>query len=117
MLASLPMRFVNPLVAARPRFAPLVVLFLSLSSISVPADAQTTPDSPPRQPDPRIADTLDQLAKVRNFRQTALSPDGKQIAWVVETAAGGMEIQLAGPAESRANPTHHGGSKPIRLLR
>ncbi len=95
MLASLPMRFVNSLVAARPRFAPLVVLFLSLSSISVPADAQNTPDSPPRQPDPRIADTLDQLAKVRNFRQTALSPDGKQIAWVVETAAGGVEIQLA----------------------
>jgi dipeptidyl aminopeptidase/acylaminoacyl peptidase len=107
MLASLPMRFVNPLLPVRFRFALIVVLLLSFCSLIVPACAQSTPSSPssaPRQPDPRIGETLSQLEKVRNFRQTALSPDGKQIAWVVDTAAGGTEIQLAhlqNPAETQ----------------
>jgi dipeptidyl aminopeptidase/acylaminoacyl peptidase len=107
MLASLPMRFLNSVISGRLRFAPLVVLLLSFPSTFVPAGAQSTSlstVSAPRQPDPRIGETLNQLAKVRNFRQTALSPDGKRIAWVVDTPAGGTEIQLASlqnPAEAQ----------------
>lgn len=98
------MRFVNPVIPFRLPFAQLVVLLLSVSGAFVPVGAQSAPISAtaaPRQPDPRIGETLDQLAKVRNFRQTALSPDGKQIAWVVDTTAGGTEIQLT----NLQNPT------------
>ena len=94
----------NSSIFSRRSFAPVVVLFLSLVSTFPPVFAQTAPDSSARQPDPRIGETLDQLARVRNFRQTALSPDGRQIAWVVDTTGGGTEIQLAGlqnPAETR----------------
>jgi len=98
------MRLAKSLVCSRPTFALVVVLFLSVACAVQPAVAQNAPNPAPRQPDPRIGATLDQLAKVRNFRQTAISPDGKQIAWVVDAAVGGTEIQLASlanPAEAR----------------
>jgi len=53
--------------------------------------------------DPRIANVLAELEKTRAIRQTALSPDGQWLAWVVD-ADGGTEIQLAAmadPARSR----------------
>jgi dipeptidyl aminopeptidase/acylaminoacyl peptidase len=54
--------------------------------------------------DPRIANVLSELEKTRSIRQAALSPNGQQIAWVVDGAAGGTEIQIAAiadPAHSR----------------
>jgi dipeptidyl aminopeptidase/acylaminoacyl peptidase len=51
--------------------------------------------------DPRIANVISELEKTRNLHQAALSPDGQQIAWVVD-ADGGTEIQTA----STADPAH-----------
>jgi len=39
----------------------------------------------PRAVDPRIDDLLDQLDKVRSIDAVQLSPDGRQLAWVVHT--------------------------------
>jgi len=39
----------------------------------------------PRAVDPRIDDLLDQLDKVRSIDAVKLSPDGRQLAWVVHT--------------------------------
>lgn len=38
---------------------------------------------------PSIKDTVDHLFKVKTFQQAALSPDGKQVAWVQELTVGG----------------------------
>jgi dipeptidyl aminopeptidase/acylaminoacyl peptidase len=51
--------------------------------------------------DPRIASVVSQLEETRVIRQVALSPDGHQIAWVVDRE-GGSEIQVA----PTADPTH-----------
>ena len=49
--------------------------------------------------DPRIDSVLNDLGKVRSIYQTALSPDGKMIAWVVAGEEGGKrsgsEIEVA----------------------
>jgi len=73
---------------------------LLLLAINLPA--QTTAASAPR--DPRIDTVLADLGKVRSLYQTAISPDGKTIAWVVQgEEAGkhnGSEIEIA----TLANP-------------
>ena len=46
--------------------------------------------------DPRIGQILDSLGKVQNISQTAISPDGQHLAWVLGGKAG-SEIMLAGP--------------------
>src|SRR5271156_3453979 len=51
--------------------------------------------------DPRIANVLSELEKTRTIYQTALSPDGQWIAWVVG-ADEGTEIQVA----PMADPAH-----------
>ena len=51
--------------------------------------------------DPRIANVISELERTRDIHQAALSPDGQQIAWVVDGDAG-TEIQLA----STADPAH-----------
>src|SRR5271163_2913658 len=48
--------------------------------------------------DPRITSVISELEKTRNLRQVALSPDGRRIAWAVDTN-NGTEIQVAPMAE------------------
>jgi dipeptidyl aminopeptidase/acylaminoacyl peptidase len=48
--------------------------------------------------DPRIANVISELEKTRIIRQTALSPDGQMIAWVVDGNVG-TEIQIAPTAD------------------
>ncbi|AXC14173.1 tolB protein [Acidisarcina polymorpha] len=60
--------------------------------------------------DPRIDSLIDNLGKVRNLYQTAISPDGARIAWVVDGEEqgkrSGSEIEVA----PRTSP-----EKPIRI--
>jgi len=57
-----------------------------------------TPAAPAK--DPRIGQIITQLEAVRAPRQTAVSPDGKWIGWVVRTEQGrGSEIEVA-PVEN-----------------
>jgi dipeptidyl aminopeptidase/acylaminoacyl peptidase len=51
--------------------------------------------------DPRIANVISELEGTRTIRQTALSPDGQLIAWVVD-GDGRTEIQLA----ATGDPAH-----------
>ncbi|MEO6799697.1 MAG: S9 family peptidase [Rhodanobacter sp.] len=55
--------------------APLCLLLLALAP---PAAAATKPV------DPRIEQLLAQLGKARSIQAVAISPDGKQVAWVIE---------------------------------
>src|ERR1700678_3133846 len=56
------------------------------------------PPSSSKPVDPRIANVISELEKTRNIHEAALSPDGQQIAWVVD-ADGGTEIQVASTAD------------------
>ena len=56
------------------------------------AYAAADPTSAPA--DPRIASMLEQLGKVRSIDEAALSPDGRKLAWVVDTA-GAPAIEIA----------------------
>jgi dipeptidyl aminopeptidase/acylaminoacyl peptidase len=71
-----------------------IALVSTLSLLS--AQAQT-------KSDPRIAQLLDALGQVQNISQTAISPDGQHLAWVLSTKSG-SEIILAGPKGE--NPQH-----------
>ena len=51
----------------------VLVLFVAWSVIGVTAIAQEQSVPPTRR---------DEQAKVRQFRETAISPDGKRVAWV-----------------------------------
>jgi dipeptidyl aminopeptidase/acylaminoacyl peptidase len=48
--------------------------------------------------DPRIANVISELERTRTIHEAALSPDGQQIAWVVD-GDGGTEIQVASTAD------------------
>jgi len=50
-----------------------------------------------------IDEALDSLYAVRNFRQVAISPDGKEVAWVESLAGGNSAIYVATPG-SREQP-------------
>ncbi len=63
------------------------LLGLWLAGAGIAAAATSTPDA-------RIPALLDQLAKVRTIHATALSPDGRKLAWVVDVD-GKPAIQLA----------------------
>ena len=47
-----------------------------------------------------IDDALDSLYAVRNFKQVAISPDGKEVAWVESLAGGSSAIYVATPGSS-----------------
>src|ERR1700691_2819360 len=78
---------------------------LGLAAMALGCGATTLPaqnaSSSSKAVDPRIANVISELEKTRNLHQAALSPDGQQIAWVVD-ADGGTEIQTA----STADPAH-----------
>jgi len=48
-----------------------------------------------------IDDALDSLYAVRNFKQVAISPDGKQVAWVESLAGGASAIYVAAPGSAQ----------------
>jgi dipeptidyl aminopeptidase/acylaminoacyl peptidase len=81
-------------------FAPL--LFFALMASKLPAQAPET------KRDPRIDSVLSDLGKVRSIYQTAISPDGATIAWVVASEAGGKrngtEIEVV-PLSAPDKPT------------
>jgi dipeptidyl aminopeptidase/acylaminoacyl peptidase len=84
---------------------------LALLAANLPA--QTTPASAPR--DPRIDAVLTNLGKVRAIHQTAISPDGKLLAWVVAGEEGGKrggtEIEVAPLADPEKTTRATAGSK------
>ena len=80
---------------SRISFAGSIALASTLSLLS--AHAQT-------KSDPRIGQLLDALGKVQNISQTAISPNGQHLAWVLSSSA--SEIMLAGPH----------GENPQRIL-
>ena len=47
-----------------------------------------------------IDDALDSLYAVRNFKQVAISPDGKEAAWVESLAGGSSAIYVATPGST-----------------
>jgi len=63
-----------------PKLAPCCAL---LALAPCMAFATNVPDAP--KTDPRISELLAQLGKVRAIDAVALSPDGRRLAWVVET--------------------------------
>src|ERR1700722_13246561 len=61
---------------------------------------------------PRIANVNSELERTRGIHQAALSPDGQQIAWVVD-GDGGTEIQIASTADpARAHRITAGTGAP-----
>ncbi len=74
---------------------------LVLSCLSLPL-AVFAEDAAPRH-DPRIDQVIQSLEKVRSIHQTALSPDGQLIAWVVSAGNGDTNIEVA-PLNDPANP-------------
>ena len=47
-----------------------------------------------------IDDALDSLYAVRNFKQVAISPDGREVAWVESLAGGSSAIYVATPGST-----------------
>ncbi len=78
------------------RSAALVLALLTplFLAFCVPLFPQTSPSSAEKA-QTRIARLLSDLESVRTFRQVALSPDGRQIAWVVDAASGHSRVELA----------------------
>jgi Tol biopolymer transport system component len=76
------------------RFALSFLVFSAFSGPATAAFAQTTPATP----DPRIGQVIGVLEKTRTLHQTALSPNGQMVAWVV-SAEGGTEIEVAPTAD------------------
>jgi len=74
---------------------------MALAGTATALLGQNPPSSSNKPVDPRIANVISELERTRNLHQAALSPDGQQIAWVVD-ADGGTEIQMA----STADPAH-----------
>ena len=70
-----------------------VTFFLSLFAAAGAQNSSPAEAAP--KSDPRIAQLLGSLEKVRNISQTALSPDGKHLAWVI--GGNDSEIMLAVP--------------------
>jgi len=64
-----------------------------LAGLTLPAFAGSAPI------DPRIDHLLTELGKVRGIRGVQLSPDGRQLAWVVNT--GGKPTVMLGKADGR----------------
>ena len=52
--------------------------------------------------DPRIANVISELERTRNIHQAALSPDGQQIAWVVDAEGGTRDSDCAHGRSSHA---------------
>jgi dipeptidyl aminopeptidase/acylaminoacyl peptidase len=77
---------------------------LLLAAFSVAAAAQPAPNASAPAQDPRIAQILGQLEKVRAPRQVAISPDGQSLAWVVGGEHGAEEIELA-PTSDPSHPS------------
>lgn len=70
----------------------LVAAGLTLDIATLPAHAG--PATTASDTDSRIDAILEHLGKARHFRGVAISPDGKQLAWTLQTADG-SRVQLA----------------------
>ncbi len=75
------------------------LLTLALACLGAPALAGAQSGDPAamtpvRNPDPRVAPILDEIAKGRTPRALALSPDGSELAWTLGGRKGGAEIHL-----------------------
>jgi dipeptidyl aminopeptidase/acylaminoacyl peptidase len=81
-----------------PRPDPKTIACAGLLLVAMRAQQLPAQIPEPRR-DPRIDAVLDSLGKVRNLHQTAISPDGKTLAWVVDGERdgrrGGTEIEVA----------------------
>ena len=91
---------------AVPRICCLAILLLTTVTFA----AESTPAA-----NLRIDQLLSELAKVRQIHETAISPDGKSIAWVVDGEqkgeAAGTEIELAPLASPSATRRITAGEK------
>jgi dipeptidyl aminopeptidase/acylaminoacyl peptidase len=74
--------------------ATLLSLAGPLFAHAATADKASAPATPKN--DPRIPQILASLNKVQNISQTAISPDGQHLAWVLRSTAG-SEIMLGRP--------------------
>jgi dipeptidyl aminopeptidase/acylaminoacyl peptidase len=68
-------------------------LVLCAGLMTAPVFAQTAAVA--RDHDPRIGQVIEALNQAKTVRETALSPDGKYIAWNVGGGRGGSDIELA----------------------
>src|SRR5271170_7497297 len=88
--------------SARKILAFTAPLFFVLMAPKLPAQ------TPEPKRDPRIDSVLNDLGKVRSIYQTAISPDGAMIAWVMAGEDGGKrsgsEIEVA-PLATPDKPT------------
>jgi dipeptidyl aminopeptidase/acylaminoacyl peptidase len=87
----------------------VILLALATQQVTWPALASQTP-SPS---DARINHVLGQLEKVRSLSQTAISPDGGWLAWVVDGERGGTEIELAPVADPQKTRRITAGEKGV----
>jgi dipeptidyl aminopeptidase/acylaminoacyl peptidase len=96
-----------------PTLARKILSCAALALLAANLPAQTTAASAPR--DPRIDAVLNNLGKVRAIHQTAISPDGKLLAWVVAGEEGGKrggtEIEVAPLSAPDKTTRATGGSK------
>jgi hypothetical protein len=86
-------------------FLPTAAVFVLCVPFAAPAHAAQNPaPAEPRINDPRINHVLGELEKVRGLEQTALSPDGGSLAWVVDGEHGGSEIEVAAFSRPEKTP-------------
>ncbi len=78
-------------------------MLTALFTLALVANAQTPNTAQSPNKDPRIPQLLEALGKVRSISQTAISPDGRHLAWVVR-AKSGSEIMLGGPEGQDPHP-------------
>ncbi len=76
------------------------LLFVSLCLLAIALAPAAATDSKPV--DPRIQQLLAQLGKARSIQAVAISPDGKQLAWVIERE-GKPAIEVAAADGSHAH--------------
>src|ERR1041385_8140394 len=93
------------------RTAIAIALFLCLSTLNSilaqePARAPQSTTAPQESKNAPLNEAMHALFSAKSFAQTAISPDGKRVAWVENVAAGKSAIYVAEVS---------GASKPHRI--